>query len=71
MGSSMTVPVEMTTVTPHHHHRQRRRPRPSPPVPTLPFNPFNAQTVIRGFVLLIVPDTATSVVTYSVSIVPY
>ena len=70
MGSSMTVAVEMRTVT-LHHHRQRRRPRPSPPVPTLPFNPFNAQTVIRGFVLLIVPDTATSVVTYSVSIVPY
>lgn len=68
MGSSMTVAVEMRTVT-LHHHRQRRRPRPSPPVPTLPFNPFNAQTVIRGFVLLIVPDTATSVVTYSVSIV--
>ena len=70
MGSSMTVAVEMRTVT-LHHHRQRRRPHPSPPVPTLPFNPFNAQTVIRGFVLLIVPDTATSVVTYSVSIVPY
>ena len=69
MGSSMTVAVEMRTVTPHHH-RQRRRPRPSPPVPTLPFNPFNAQTVIRGSVLLIVPDTAMSVVTYSVSIVP-
>lgn len=68
MGSSMTVAVEMRTVTPHH--RQRRRPRPSPPVPTLPFNPFNAQTVIRGSVLLIVPDTAMSVVTYSVSIVP-
>lgn len=68
MGSSMTVAVEMRTVT-LHHHRQRRRPRPSPPVPILPFNPFNAQTVIRGFVLLIVPDTATSVVTYSVSIV--